>query len=142
MCRSGGSYERIHDRQLLARMFRLSLEPAPAKRRLQVQLQNPSGKALDKIEPDPGLQFFFFVPSDRLLIPFCTSPRLRTLRNRVCSSCPSSQFTNAGFGSFLTVRKSNRPRADTSQLHLAGEIGTAAEVEFNLTKGRLPEKLR
>src|SRR6185369_6925849 len=58
--RGSGRYERIHYRQFLACPFRNPLEPPPAKRRLQIDIENAPGKPLDKIKPDPGLQFVLF----------------------------------------------------------------------------------
>ncbi len=57
---SGSRDKRIHYRQFLARLFRLSLEPSPTERCFQIYLKNPAGKPFNQIKRNPRLQFVFF----------------------------------------------------------------------------------
>jgi hypothetical protein len=74
MRRSGGGDERIHYRQLLARLLRLSLEPSPTERRIQIYFKNPAGEPLNQIERNPRLGLREGTPRGTLLVIFLLYP--------------------------------------------------------------------
>jgi hypothetical protein len=53
--RGSGGNEAIHDREFHAGPFRLTLQPPPTERRIQIDLQYPPGKAFTQVEVDPRL---------------------------------------------------------------------------------------